>query len=348
MLAVLIGSPSSFITQPHFEFSNYTQAEYFTRDKSTSCLENGTFLSCFLTACFTGITLIITQPYALRFRIHFSVSVCACMLKEEDKWSFCLLGWIVHQMCWFAKIKTKTVYQRFVGCCADRMQMLLDISNVLTGTWRLKTWGLLTSLNSNPLLMDVVVTELLLRAFHSPYHYFSCFYSIILHFLFGSLLYNLSSIQHFPFPVYPLAYYTLASFFVFCLFLSPSSTISCDVTTSRCWSMWSSFWASWEERWRERMQIQPWMKILNPVAMMMRRMQKHPWNTDRTSLLGFCDFTFLPSCLSVVLMKSQRVPFFKWFSSPTCLSTIKSEIHWYAQKSGIKSSSLLNLFQPVV
>lgn len=151
------------------------------------------------------------------------------------------------------------------------------------------------------------------------------------------------------FPVYPLIYYTLASVFVFSLFRSASCTISCDVTTSRCWSTWSSFWASWEERWRERMQIQPWMKILNPVVMMMkRRMQKHPWNTDRTSLLVFCDFTFLPSCLSVVHEISKGAFFFIGFPLPPAyqrLNLKSTDMHKRAAlKAAVSSISFSQLF----
>lgn len=43
MLAVLSGSASSFITQLHFEFSNYTQAEYFTEINLLPALRTGLF-----------------------------------------------------------------------------------------------------------------------------------------------------------------------------------------------------------------------------------------------------------------------------------------------------------------
>lgn len=42
-LAVLSGSASSFITQFHFEFSNYTQAQYFTEINLLPALRTGLF-----------------------------------------------------------------------------------------------------------------------------------------------------------------------------------------------------------------------------------------------------------------------------------------------------------------
>lgn len=81
--------------------------------------------------------------------------------------------------------------------------------------------------------------------------------------------------------------------------------------------------------------------------MMKRRMQKHPWNTDRTSLLVFCDFTFLPSCLSVV-HEISKVPFFNGFPlSPAYqrLNLKSTDMHKRAAlKAAVSSISFSQLF----
>lgn len=139
----------------------------------------------------------------------------------------------------------------------------------------------------------------------------------------------------------------------FCLFLfhSSSCTISCGVMTSRCWSTWSNCWASWEERWRERRQIQLWMKILNPVVRMMgRRMQRHPWNTDHTSLLVLCDFTPPKKIMfSFSSHEISKVPFFPpgFLLSPAYqrLNLKSTDMHKrVALKAAVSSISFSQLF----
>lgn len=87
----------------------------------------------------------------------------------------------------------------------------------------------------------------------------------------------------------PLHTWIFFSFFL--LFLFPSCTLSCNVMTSRCRSMWSSCLASWEERWRETRETQSWMTIMNPAVMRRRTMQMQPWSTDHSPMLALWDFT---------------------------------------------------------
>lgn len=202
----------------------------------------GLFLSCSFVAHFRD-----NFDYLRAHVCHFAIcasryaSVCACMLqqREEDKWSFCLLSRGVYQMCWFAKWKTKTVYQCFVSCdcLADRRQLLLDISGGLTGTRRLKTSGLLlpgapwASLTQWRILTHRSVSVILLLR-----------YNLVFYVLNISAVYNLLPVKCLCFTLLsrPLqTYIILPSPFIFPS-LFPSCTVSCDVMTGPCWNTWSS------------------------------------------------------------------------------------------------------------
>lgn len=152
MIVVLRGSTSSFITRLHFEFSNYTQAEYFTEINLLPALRTD------------------PPPFPSYSMFHIDnnfdcVCVCmctSCMLpqQEEDKCSFCvLLGWTAYQMCRYAQWKTKKYLMAFCKPWLPHWRNAAAVGYFKQPKQHLETEGLLSSHNSSQLFTDAIAMQ---------------------------------------------------------------------------------------------------------------------------------------------------------------------------------------------
>lgn len=116
-LAVLGGSCSSFITQLHFEFSNYTQAEYFTEINLPAALRTGLFF--------------ISLLHCIFHRDNNFDNVC--VRAHVRHITMCASGYIfsarAHAYAYACCNSKRKINGLFVSCAAERCIKCADLPN---------------------------------------------------------------------------------------------------------------------------------------------------------------------------------------------------------------------------